>query len=185
MSKGSKYFSRNGLHVQPQNPFLRDPRLGFSAGAVSDGTSPSLPTLLSVRSSRVYLISPGPWFTPGLGACGANSLSADLIVALSPSDYAAGAHTVDCASASPALPSAFHALTPFAPLIPSPPALSTTIVPRFWLVLTPCGPTVNGAITVVDLRPSCAPGSIDLSPAAFSALASLGAGRVEVDWVFA
>ncbi|EPQ53852.1 riboflavine-aldehyde-forming enzyme, partial [Gloeophyllum trabeum ATCC 11539] len=91
--------------------------------------------------------STATWFTPGLGACGANSLSTDFVVALSPSDYAAGAHCF------------------------------THITVNF-----------NGAATdatVFDLCPGCAPGSIDLSPAAFSALASLGAGRVKVDWAFA
>ncbi|KAJ8469780.1 hypothetical protein ONZ45_g16779 [Pleurotus djamor] len=32
------------------------------------------------------------FFQPGLGACGANSLSTDLIVALSPSQFAGGAN---------------------------------------------------------------------------------------------
>ncbi|CAL1698871.1 unnamed protein product [Somion occarium] len=32
------------------------------------------------------------WFHPGLGACGAVSVDSDLVVALSPSQYANGAH---------------------------------------------------------------------------------------------
>ena len=38
--------------------------------------------------------------------------------------------------------------------------------------------------TVVDLCPGCASGSIDLSPAAFEKLTSLGTGRIQVSWDF-
>lgn len=52
-----------------------------------------------------------------------------------------------------------------------------------------CGKTAtihyNGKSTtvkVVDLCPSCATGSIDVSPSAFQKLADLSAGRVHVTW---
>jgi expansin (peptidoglycan-binding protein) len=38
--------------------------------------------------------------------------------------------------------------------------------------------------TVVDTCPGCAEEGIDLSPAAFQALAPLEAGRIQVDWWF-
>ncbi|KAF8994921.1 RlpA-like double-psi beta-barrel-protein domain-containing protein-containing protein, partial [Cyathus striatus] len=42
------------------------------------------------------------------------------------------------------------------------------------------GKTIDA--TVVDSCPGCSQYSIDLSPAAFSALAPLDAGRIQVDW---
>ncbi|TFK45284.1 barwin-like endoglucanase [Heliocybe sulcata] len=101
----------------------------------------SLTTLASAGSGD------GTWFTPGLGACGATSASTDLIVALSPSEFASGAHCYK------------H------------------------ITITFNGKTTDA--TVVDECPGCEVGSLDLSPAAFSALASLGAGRIKVDWWFA
>ncbi|OAD80739.1 hypothetical protein PHYBLDRAFT_105004 [Phycomyces blakesleeanus NRRL 1555(-)] len=37
-------------------------------------------------------------------------------------------------------------------------------------------------VTVVDSCPGCAKNDIDLSPAAFKKLASLGAGRIKIKW---
>ncbi|KAK9763683.1 hypothetical protein K7432_009425 [Basidiobolus ranarum] len=44
----------------------------------------------------------------------------------------------------------------------------------------------NGTVTVkiVDKCPSCAYGSLDLSPTAFSKIASLDAGRVQITWSY-
>ncbi|ORX76948.1 barwin-like endoglucanase [Basidiobolus meristosporus CBS 931.73] len=44
----------------------------------------------------------------------------------------------------------------------------------------------NGTVTVkiVDKCPSCAYGSLDLSPTAFSKIASLDAGRVQISWSY-
>ncbi|KAK7685464.1 hypothetical protein QCA50_011328 [Cerrena zonata] len=87
------------------------------------------------------------FFFPGLGACGQTNTAADFIVALSPSEYAGGAHCFQRISAS------FNGRSVIA--------------------------------TVVDLCPGCGPGSIDLSPAAFSQLADLSVGRIHgVTWNF-
>ncbi|KAI0745534.1 RlpA-like double-psi beta-barrel-protein domain-containing protein-containing protein [Earliella scabrosa] len=80
----------------------------------------------------------------GIGACGAPSQNTDLVVALSPNQYAGGANC--------------------------------------WRHI---GVHYQGRFvdaTVVDLCPSCPSGSIDLSPAAFTRLASVDAGRIQVSW---
>ncbi|KAI0078594.1 hypothetical protein K474DRAFT_1706323 [Panus rudis PR-1116 ss-1] len=101
----------------------------------------------SAAPAAVKLTGDATFFEPGLGACGAFSSPNDLIVALSPSDYAGGSHCFR------------HILVNWQ------------------------GRTVDA--TVVDLCPSCNPGSIDLSPAAFQQLASLNAGRLTgVNWNF-
>ncbi|TFK45285.1 hypothetical protein OE88DRAFT_1740439 [Heliocybe sulcata] len=87
------------------------------------------------------------WYNPGQGACGATSSSNDLVVALSSSAYAGGAHC-------------FNHITVYYQ-----------------------GKKTDA--TVVDECPGCKPGDLDLSPGAFSALESLGAGRIQVDWEFA
>ena len=52
---------------------------------------------------------------------------------------------------------------------------------RQMVVTGPDGKTVN--VQVVDTRPGCAPGSVDLSPAAFQQLASLDVGRLHgISW---
>ncbi|KAI1100880.1 RlpA-like double-psi beta-barrel-protein domain-containing protein-containing protein [Jackrogersella minutella] len=55
-----------------------------------------------------------------------------------------------------------------------------------------CGRKINihyggktATATVVDKCPSCASGSIDVSPAVFKQLASLDKGRVKVTWEYA
>jgi expansin (peptidoglycan-binding protein) len=39
-------------------------------------------------------------------------------------------------------------------------------------------------VTVTDECPSCKPGDVDLSPAAFKKLASLDQGRIAINWKF-
>ncbi|KAI1470567.1 RlpA-like double-psi beta-barrel-protein domain-containing protein-containing protein [Daldinia caldariorum] len=55
-----------------------------------------------------------------------------------------------------------------------------------------CGRTINisyngktASAVVVDKCPGCAGDSIDVSPAVFEQLESLGAGRVQVSWEYA
>ncbi|KAK7685468.1 hypothetical protein QCA50_011332 [Cerrena zonata] len=87
------------------------------------------------------------WFHTGLGACGRHNVDSDHIVALSPAQYANGAH---CGQR---------------------------------ITVHANGKTVDA--TVVDLCPSCASGSIDLSPSAFQQLANLDVGRLHnVNWNF-
>ncbi|CAL1698873.1 unnamed protein product [Somion occarium] len=97
--------------------------------------------------SAVAFTGDATFFDPGLGACGAINNANDFIVALSPSEYAGGAHCFQR------------------------------------IFVTYQGRSVDA--TVVDLCPGCGPGSIDLSPAAFSQLASLDVGRIHgVNWNF-
>ncbi|CAG8536717.1 10457_t:CDS:2 [Ambispora gerdemannii] len=46
------------------------------------------------------------------------------------------------------------------------------------------GPKGSCTVTIVDLCPECAFGSLDLSPAAFNAIADPNAGRVPISWDF-
>ncbi|KAF9562855.1 hypothetical protein CPC08DRAFT_706368 [Agrocybe pediades] len=83
------------------------------------------------------------FYNTGVGSCGARSVDADYVVALS-SQERVGGHCYQ------------H--------------ISITYQGR------------NIDATVVDTCPGCSQYSIDLSPAAFSALAPLNAGRIQVDW---
>ncbi|KAG9286284.1 hypothetical protein G9A89_014270 [Geosiphon pyriformis] len=47
------------------------------------------------------------------------------------------------------------------------------------------GPKGTTTVTIVDLCPECAFGSLDLSPAAFNQIADPSAGRVPISWIFA
>ncbi|KAI9255786.1 RlpA-like double-psi beta-barrel-protein domain-containing protein-containing protein [Phascolomyces articulosus] len=47
------------------------------------------------------------------------------------------------------------------------------------------GPNGSVTVTIVDTCPTCAYGDIDLSPAAFSKLADLNDGRININWSFA
>ncbi|CAG8464958.1 2124_t:CDS:2, partial [Ambispora leptoticha] len=49
---------------------------------------------------------------------------------------------------------------------------------------TVTGPKGSTTVTILDLCPECAFGSLDLSPAAFNAIADPNAGRVPISWDF-
>lgn len=100
-----------------------------------------------------------------LGNCGAQSQDSDFIVALSTAEYNNGAHCwqhikVSCRS--------------------QPSCNKNSLIHLGYL---DGGKTIDA--TVVDSCPGCSQYSIDLSPGAFQALASLDAGRIPVTWWYA
>ncbi|KAJ3579652.1 hypothetical protein NPX13_g912 [Xylaria arbuscula] len=101
------------------------------------------------------------WYDPGLGACGWTNGGGDMIVAMSPGDMKCGTHR-------------------------------KTLLPLGKIPTNECiqivnikykGKTANAKI--VDKCPSCAAGSIDVSPTVFQIFEPLGTGRVHVDWEYA
>ncbi|KAG2202634.1 hypothetical protein INT47_002066 [Mucor saturninus] len=96
----------------------------------------------------------GTWFDIGLGSCGQTNTDTDFVAALNAPQMMNGANP----NANPMCGKQIKITNP-----------------------------ANGksvTVKIVDTCPPCASGSVDLSPAAFGAIADLSAGRIKINWVF-
>ena len=117
------------------------------------------------------------WFNVGLGSCGVFNVDSDFIVAVD-------IHTIQTFPGAGSNPNTYvlGTLVLVQPLMYAHDcAHRNPMCGRLMQVNTPDGHSVT--VTVADTCPSCAVGSVDLTPAAFKKLAPLSVGRIHgVKW---
>ncbi|GAA5810056.1 hypothetical protein MFLAVUS_003474 [Mucor flavus] len=96
----------------------------------------------------------GTWFDIGLGSCGQVNTDDELVAALNAPQMMNGANPNNN--------------------------------PMCGRMIKVTNPATNKSVTVkiVDTCPPCVSGSVDLSPAAFSAISNLDVGRIKINWIY-